>query len=235
MESKCGVTCVIPFCNEGERILSVLDILTRIPSLDGVVCVDNGSDDDSLSRIRQRWPRMPVLKLPEHQEKTIALKQALNSVTTPYVLLMQPDSQNIDEGELEKILQTLHQCPDIDMVILRRQQKDWFGKMNRADVLFAAERILRTDDLRQILNESVAEVQLEAAINAYMSGQNKQVHWVPWPATSVEETEQPGSKGVRQDLMRYARILQYVGLVNFYRHLTHFALKSLPVPGRGRY
>ncbi|WP_128545810.1 glycosyltransferase family 2 protein [Larkinella soli] len=229
METKCGVSCIIPFYNEGERIFSVLDSVTSLNVFDRIICVDDGSEDDTLARIRQRWPRITVIRLPENQGKTAAIKQGLKSVHTPYVMLMDADLQNVDREELKQIVQGVENCPDVDMIILRRLNAEWFVKMNRADILLSGERILRTEDLRKVLEDRVEGFQLELAVNEYMWKNHKKVRWVPWSATNTYKMDKRGPvEGFFKDFLMYADIVHYVGIASFVRQVANFARKPLP-------
>ncbi|GAB3319666.1 hypothetical protein GCM10027299_12390 [Larkinella ripae] len=229
--TKSGVSCIIPFYNEGECIFSVLEIVTSLNSFDQIICVDNGSQDDTLARIRQRWPRITVMRMAENQGKTAAVKRALQAVESPYVMLMDADLRSIDPDELAQIVRTVGECPEVDMIILRRLHAEWFVKMNRADILFSGERILRTADLTAILQGPVDGFQLEMAINQYMGNHQKEVRWVPWSARNTYKLAKNGPvEGFYKDVMMYAGVLQYVGLLNFLRQVANFARK--PLPGR---
>ncbi|MGA0559558.1 glycosyltransferase family 2 protein [Larkinella sp. VNQ87] len=228
METGCGVTCIIPFYNEGERIFSVLESVTSLGVFDQIICVDDGSEDDTLARIRQRWPRMTVIRMPENQGKTAAIKRGLQSVESAYVMLMDADLRNVDSKELGQIVRSVHQCPDVDMIILRRLHAEWFVKMNRADILLSGERILRTDDLRVILEKPVDGFQLEIAINEFMWRNQKTVCWVPWSATNTYKMDKRGAvDGFFKDFAMYADILQYIGILKFFRQVAGFARKPL--------
>jgi glycosyltransferase involved in cell wall biosynthesis len=229
METKFGVTCIIPFYNEGERIFSVLEIVVNLGSFEQIICVDDGSEDDTLARIRQRWPRITVMRLPENQGKTAAIKRGLQAVESPYVMLMDADLQHLEQNELAQIVQLIDKCPEVDMLILRRLNAEWFVKMNRADILLSGERILKTDDLRAILEKPVDGFQLEMAINEFMWKHHKTVRWVPWSATNTYKMDKRGAvEGFFKDFMMYADILQYVGIVNFVRQVAGFARSPLP-------
>ncbi|MFD1140720.1 glycosyltransferase family 2 protein [Larkinella insperata] len=231
MENNCGITCIIPFYNEGERIFSVLEAVTGLGTFDQIICVDDGSEDDTLARIRQRWPRLTVMRMPENRGKTAAIKRALEAVESPYVMLMDADLRNLEPDELAQIVRMIGTCPDVDMLILRRLNAEWFVRMNRADVLLSGERILRTDDLRAVLAGPVDGFQLEMAINEYMWKHQKEVCWVPWSAKNTYKMDKRGTvDGFLKDVMMYADVLQYIGVVSFVRQMAGFARKPL----RGR-
>lgn len=229
METGSGVSCIIPFYKEGEGIFLVLETVTSLGLFDRVICVDDGSEDDTLARIRQRWPRLTVIRMPENEGKAAAIKRALQAVESPYVLLMTPDLCNLEPVELAQIVRTVGECPEIDMIILRRLNPEWFMKMNRIDMLLSGERILRVDDLKKILDGPADGFPLELVINDYMWKRHKDVRWVPWSARNTYKMDKSGPvEGFFRDFMRYTDVLQYVGILNFFRQVTNFARKPLP-------
>lgn len=65
------------------------------------------------------------------------------------------------------------------MLILRGVKASFIVKLNRGDVLFTGERILKKIDLETILSGSVKGWQLESVINMWMYRRNKKVFWMP--------------------------------------------------------
>lgn len=230
MKTEQGVSCLIPFYNEGERIFSVLEEVTQVPSIDQIICVDDGSNDTAYQEIKEKWPHLAVIRQDENGGKTAAIKRGLQEVRHPYVLLMDADLQNVRWSELERIIDTIRHNPGVDMVILRRLYAEWFVKMNRGDVLLSGERIMRRGDLEAVLELPIEGFQLEMAINEYMWENGKRVRWVPWSATNTYKMEKRGRvEGFVHDCRMYADILRYIGLRSFFRQITTFARKPLPM------
>jgi len=227
MDKVCEVSCLIPFYNEGERLFSVLEVVTQLDNIDRIVCIDDGSEDNNYRLIGERWPQIKVIRQ-ENQGKTAAIKRGLAEVSTEYVLLMDADLQNVSRDELDRIVTAVREGCDADMIIFRRLYAEWFVKMNRGDVLLSGERIIRRSDLEAVLSEPVEGFQLEVAINEYMQHHRKRVRWVPWSATNTYKMDKRGAvEGFIKDFQMYADILLYVGLSSYFRQITTFARKPL--------
>ncbi|WP_266363861.1 glycosyltransferase family 2 protein [Tellurirhabdus rosea] len=232
MDKVCEVSCLIPFYNEGERLFSVLETVTQVEDIAKIVCIDDGSEDDNYRIIQERWPQISVVRQ-ENQGKTGAIKRGLAEVDSEYVLMMDADLQNIQLDELQRIVAAVRQGCDADMVIFRRLYAEWFVKMNRGDVLLSGERIIRREDLTEILKEPVEGFQLEVAINEYMQQHRKRVRWVPWSATNTYKMDKRGPlEGFWKDFQMYADILLYVGLKSYFRQVATFARKPLRLRSR---
>lgn len=229
MKKPNTIACLIPYYNEGDRLLRVLDVVTHVPGIDQIVCIDDGSDEETLARtVRKRWPDVQLVRLPQNQGKAAAIRQGLANLNTDYVLLMDADLQHLDQTELGRIVAKVRQGCAADMLILRRLQADWFVKMSRADVLLSGERIIRRADLEAILSQPVEGFQLEVAINDYMQRNKKLVCWVPWSAKNTYKTAKRGPvEGFVADAAMYASIVGHVGVASVVRQYRSFARKPL--------
>lgn len=143
MHPSFQVSCIIPFYNEGERILSVLQVLREIPEICEIVCIDDGSEDRISKVIREKWPEIKLVVLPYNQGKSSAIKKGLDVVESDYILLMDADLRFLDVDEIKQAIGIVGKQFEIDMLILRRVMAPWFFKIDRRDVLFSGERILR--------------------------------------------------------------------------------------------
>lgn len=218
-------TCIIPFYNEGVRIFGVLDTITRIDHISQIICVDDGSSDCTADLIAQKFPQIEVVKLAENQGKTAAIRHGLKHARQEYVLLMDADLQLVDQQEVTFALQAI-ETYDIDMIILRRINAPWFVKMDRGDVLFSGERVMKRTDLEKVLHENVCRYQIEIAINNYMLEHDKTVFWVPSSAFNTFKVQKMGLiDGFIKELDMFFDIILFAGLQNYFRQVTTFARK----------
>ena len=173
--SNKNFSCIIPFYNESTRILPVLKIITEVPMISQIICVDDGSTDSISETIRKLYPNIILICLARNSGKATAIQEGLEAVVNEYVLLMDADLKKVKEYEISAALNAVSQH-DIDMLILRRMNAPWFVKIDRSDVLFSGERILKRIDLAAILTRNVVRYQLEIAINIYMQENGKKVY-----------------------------------------------------------
>ena len=89
-----------------------------VPSLDGllggcpnVIIVDNGSTDGTPALAQERWPHAQVLALPQNLGFGAANNRALDRVTTPFALLLNPDCE-LAQGGVLALLQAAEDAPD---------------------------------------------------------------------------------------------------------------------------
>jgi glycosyltransferase involved in cell wall biosynthesis len=230
MKGKKSVSCVIPFYNEGLRLFSTLKAVTAIDSISQIVCIDDGSSDDTARIIKSLWPQIDVIKLNKNQGKASAVRHGLKYVKNELVLLLDADLQDINTYELEKAIFPMLSDESIDMIILRRINAAWFVKIDRADILLSGERILKKKDLEEIFKNEVNGYQLEIAINTFMQERKKNVQWVSWSATNTYKTQKMGLvKGAIKEIRMFADIFNYAGVSTFAKQFTTFAKKECAV------
>jgi glycosyltransferase involved in cell wall biosynthesis len=226
------VSCIIPFYNEGERVLQVLDVVASIEGIGEIICVDDGSTDRTFELIKKNCSGIngiKLVRLPSNCGKSAAVRHALKFTRHDTVLLMDADLKNINSDEVHKAVKAMSDRT-IDMIILRRVNAAWFVKMNRGDLLFSGERLLRKKDLAAILDEGVNGYELEVAINSYMQDNKRNVLWMSWSAVNTYKSRKRGFfEGLVKDVKMYARMVGYAGAMGLLRQMVGFGSKQLQV------
>lgn len=228
MKSPHKISCLIPFFNEGERLFSVLKFVTKIPEISQVICIDDGSSDNISSEIEDRWPTVDLICLQKNEGKSSAIRHGLQAAKYDYVLLMDADLQFLNFCEIENAIQTVYDQNFIDMLILRRIKAPWYFKIDRRDVLFSGERILRKNDLEDILKDEVWGYQLEIAINRYMIRNQKVVRWIPWSASNTHKAKKWGFfYGFKKEILMFQDMIVYGGVMQYLLQILIFARKRI--------
>ncbi len=223
MNTRGRTSCIIPFYNEGQRIFSVLDVVTKIEEISQIICIDDGSTDGISAQILRYWPQVELVRLPYNQGKTAAIRHGLNHAVHDFILLMDADLQFINSLEISFAIQAMKQRK-ADMIILRRIKAPWFVKMDRGDILFSGERILKHTDLQAILKKRIQGYQLEIAINNYMLERKKEVYWVPSSAFNTFKMQKMGRlEGFVKELNMFIDIVYFAGVQNYLRQVVTFA------------
>ena len=227
MTNNFSCACIVPFYNEGERILRVLDVLTKVTNLSEVICVDGGSTDNESEQIQKHFSKVKLVRLIEGKGKSATVKRGLKEVKVPYVMLIDADLQNLKHLELEKAISTIQQNQNIDMLVLRRKHDPWFSKMVRGDITVTGERVMRTEDLRNVFIGSPVSYQLEFAINLYMAQRMKHVYWMYHSGINVSKIEKFGFfEGAKQEINMYRSIFAYAGILYSLRIMATFSRKE---------
>ncbi len=222
-------SCLIPFHNERDRILSVLTVARKVRGLGPIICVDDGSSDGGASLIKAHFPDVEVLRLRQNQGKAEAVRAGMRLVHSPYVCLLDADLRSLVATEIEMALARMINDPAIDMIILRRVNAAFNNKITRGDVLFSGERILRSQDLTRVLDSKPEKYQLEIAINQYMMDHGKRVYWMPSSALNTFKVKKMGwFTGLEQDMFMIKNMLDYGGVGVYMKQLFDFAREQIP-------
>lgn len=49
-----STTAIVPFFNEGERVVNTLKLLSKVANLKEIICVDDGSTDSAYKKITKK-------------------------------------------------------------------------------------------------------------------------------------------------------------------------------------
>lgn len=225
-------SCLIPFYNESEKILSVLSVLTKIKEFDQIIAVDDGSSDNASQLIQKKFPQVKLVKLPENQGKSGAVSKGVKLLKSEYVFLFDADVSNIQINEVKKAMRVISQL-EVDLVIMNKvdPNPDYaltskITVYSRIACIFSGERVLKTDDLKAVLAEKPKGYQLEAAINQYMMKNHKKAVWVKSSIRHPYSYEEGMRKMADKYTSMATQIIQGVGIANFISQLKGFCLEE---------
>lgn len=213
-------SCIIPVHNEEKTGMHPLEEVSKIKDMDKIVCVDDGSTDDSAKIIKDSFPGFELIRLKENKGKAEAIRQGLKKVDTEYVLLIDADLKNLNREEIiQSIQKTKKHNPD--MIILKRINAPPRLKLFRLNILLSGERIIKTDELRKILEQGCQGYEIEVATNEYMMNNNKKVFWFPHSGRNVIRKKK---REIHKNsyLKMYMRNLKYLGPVSAVKQITTF-------------
>ena len=223
------ITLLIPFFNEGERILRVLEKMTQIPEIDQIICVDDGSTDNSSQEILKHFD-VEIIRLPHNTGKSAAVRAGMNHVVNEWVFLCDADLSQIEVEEFRTACQFVR-SDQADMVVLRRTKAPWFVKFDRGDILFSGERIVKTRDLKEVFSKEIEHYQLEIAINQWMLDHQKKAYWFPSSVTNTYKFQKLGlAKGLTKEFRMWYNLVYFIGPANYIRQIRSFATQTLDTP-----
>jgi len=214
--SNLECTCIVPFYNEGERVIKVIKALKNIENISKIICVDDGSDSlDAHNQIKKEFKDITLVRLPKNKGKSSAVKAGLDLVVSPLTILIDADLKGLKKSEIEYSIDAMVTDKSLRMVILKRIKEPWYIKLTRWDTLVSGERVLYTNDLRQIYKkDTFFKNQIEYAINRFMMINNKKVRWAPSSAENVYKIYKYGFlNGFKQDLKIHVEYIKYAGIV----------------------
>lgn len=222
------VTCIIPFLNERERIGKVLEEIIKVKNIDQIICVDGGSTDGGFKEVeKQLDKKIELLQLLSNIGKSGTIEYSLNRIKNDFVLLYDADLDHVDFKEIELVIDKIINSEKIDMIIFNRDTPRLITKINRMELIFSGERILKTKDLKEIFKTHPVGFQLETAINTYMIKNRKDVYYFNSSNTNLPKVGKFGSlKGIIRDIQMFWEVFKYNPISYFYQ-LLFFARKKI--------
>lgn len=226
MEKSC--TCIIPFYNEKDWIVDVLNKITQISKFDKIILVDDWSTDDSFDIARNfvknnKFDNIEIVSYKNNKWKSQAIKEWLKIVETNYVFLFDADLKKVDINEVISVIDGMYQDSTIDMWILRRVLSKWYIKLLYRELILSGQRMMRTEDINKVFEDEFDKYQLEIAINTYMHKNKKNVVRYPFSAENTFKSQKWWFwGGLRRDMLMFRDIFKYQGLFFYIKHTFSF-------------
>lgn len=221
--------CIIPFFNEGERIYTVLEKITKVKAIDRIICVDDGSADTTYQEITKHFPQVTVLRNEVNQGKSGAIKTALENVTEDYVFLIDADLSHVVGEEIEQAINSIKRDPQVDMIVMRRFADPWFSKLFRGEILTTGERVLRTSNLKKIFINHPKSYQIEYAVNYFHMDGHKKVYWMPFSGENLPKVKKMGFfTGMKKEITMHVNCLKYKGPGKYVQSFLFFCRNQYP-------
>jgi len=219
-----SITCIIPFFNERDRILKVLDAVIKIKDIGQIILVDDGSIDGTAEQIKQHYPKITILQNKKNLGKAEAITTGLKHAKGEYIFLLDADLQGLKYQELEKGINAMRKDTIIGMIIFKRIDPPFTVRMSRGAILLSGQRIIKKEDLMHALSFYRPKgYEIEFALNQYMMDKQKQVYWIPISARNTRSTTKLGySIGMQKILHMHIEILRYLGLPKTIKQFLFF-------------
>lgn len=219
------LTCLIPVYNEGPLLLQTVTQLKIIPEISNFLIIDDGSTDNGLTLLREKYPTIPIIQLKKNLGKSTAVRAGLSQLKTDLTLLFDADIRGLKPAEIQAGIRSLRQNPSISMLIFRRLCSPLIARLIRADIMLSGERITQTSILRAVMTQSPPPVQyaMEPALNQYCLDHQLATAWSPASTYNTYKTLKLGFwRGLLGDFTTMIHGAQYVGWYNYLTQITSF-------------
>ena len=100
------ITAIIPAYNEGKYVRGVLTVLTKSIYIDEVICVNDGSTDNTLQEI-QKVKKVSIINLKKNHGKGYAIAKGIEKSNGDIILFIDADLQFLNEKHIHKLIDPL--------------------------------------------------------------------------------------------------------------------------------
>lgn len=200
------------FNEETDSLVSVIDTVKKVSGISQIVCVDDGSTNNTFGVVKNKYPDITLIKLQNNAGKAKAVLEGFEFVTNNNLLLMDADLKNLKVEKIQNALEKFEHKQPIDMIILENKGGNkWIDPLVNKNIFLSGQRVLRKSDLENIFNKKKPKgYQLEVAINAYMIENNKKVYYVKTSSFNPHKIQKLGIiKGILKDLKMDMQIILY--------------------------
>lgn len=102
--SKPFVTAIVPAYNEEATVGEVLQVILSSPLVDELICINDGSEDETLSEISKFASKIKIINLEQNRGKGFAMTQGINQAKGEVLLFLDSDFTNLNTKHIELIL-----------------------------------------------------------------------------------------------------------------------------------
>ncbi len=159
------VSVIIPYYNEGERIIPIIEAIKNLRFVQEIIVVDDGSDAES-QKILHAQEGIHVIRLVRNRGKAFVLETGVRYASAEIVAFVDSDLREFTPEHLSLMLDIFLEGK-YDMVIGEREKE--FGLLRRIGLptMLAGERIIRKSTLidHEKVIFSTNGYLIEAAIN----------------------------------------------------------------------
>jgi glycosyltransferase involved in cell wall biosynthesis len=229
MLPKCS--CIIPFYNEGERILNVVKSIQGIQNIHEIICVDDGSSDDSYKMIKEKYPNIRLIKNKKNEGKSDAIMRGLLTSIGDIIFMFDGDLKNIVPHEITSSISLFQKNKKIDMIIFKiTGGNNLFDQIQRKEIIYGGNRLIRRNHLEEIIKTEPHKYRLEVAANKYMMMNKKNIFWIKLSAKNIHKSFKYGLiTGFKQSMIMELDLFLFLGPLDYAKQVLSFCRKEIVI------
>src|SRR3989338_6934275 len=150
-KSTPSVTAVVPAYNEEKNIRQLLTVLIHSPSIDEIICVNDGSTDNTLKEIPKN-SHIRLINLRKNHGKGYAIAKGIRDSKGEIVLFVDADLQYLTEKHIIQLVTPLIRKTHEVAIGYPTYSNNFFNKkIDRMLQIVSGERAYFKKDLEPIL------------------------------------------------------------------------------------
>lgn len=244
--SSAPITAIIPAYNEADRIGTVLRAVSETPYITRIIVVDDGSEDATVSVVRQwqeRDERIHLVQLEENQGKAGAINAGAKHAEGDIVVLLDADLRGIEPLHIERLVRPIRRGQCAMTMGLFQNGRPSTDVMHHYLPFLSGQRCLRWSLFKDSLSLPNAGWSLETALNLHAWFYGFATEEIPWYGVThaMRPEKQPGLRGYISHVIMWLHIIRYAlsfvrgkGLRAIIERLQHHHTQSSPLPSRRR-
>ncbi len=225
-------SCIIPIYNEEPRIYNVLQAIVHIPELSEIICVDDGSTDNSAKVIKNNFPNIKLIQHNKNLGKTNAVISGLKLSKYNSIIILDSDLEDLKSIEISKAIRSFEQN-QLDCLLLNTAPMNSLDqllrKLFRFLLLTAGNRIIYKQCLlNSLTTKNLKSYHLEIAQNKYLMENKKKVAYLDVSFKDVSKISKEGLiKGLIDEFKMWLEMIAYDGLIFFLKQSLIFCKEKV--------
>jgi len=139
------ISVIVPVYNEEVGITHVLETLVSYKRFHEIICVNDGSSDGSLKKIRKFKGKIIIIDIQPNKGKGNAIVTGVKKSTGDLIMFVDADISNLTHEHLDKMLHPIISDSKIDAVLAY--------ELGHLVSIFTGERVYYKKDLIPVLDE----------------------------------------------------------------------------------
>ena len=214
-----SISVLVVSYNEQERILNVLAAISQVKEISQVIVVDDGSDSQSRSYLKQakeKYPHFLYIRHPHNLGKTAALKTGFLNSKGDALFLLDADLRGLTPKHIQGMIQAYLEFKP-DMLLSERAGSSWFYRVSGIETAYTGERIIPKTLL--IKHQDVflqSRYLFEAALNMIFF---RKYQVVKYRWDGVKQTYKPQKRGIKgffEDVKMIIGMIKWMGIGEFF-------------------
>jgi len=103
-KANLSVTAIVPVFNEAKTVTGVVEVLLANPLISEVICINDGSTDNSLSMLKKFKNKIQLINFKKNKGKSYALVAGIEKARSEIVIFVDADLTNLSDKHLETLL-----------------------------------------------------------------------------------------------------------------------------------
>lgn len=207
------ISCIIPAYNEGSRIKSVLDVVTRHSSLSQIIVVDDASRDDT-AKVVSEYSSVTYILHSQNKGKSASIYDGFKAATGDYVLFLDADLVGLTLVDIDNLIAPIARN-SASVSISYRGNSPRLWKLVGFDYI-SGERVLRKKMLENHIERilTLPKFGLEVFLNSLIIANQEKIAIIEWPtvASPYKSKKYGFWRGVYSDIKMMRDIFATVGV-----------------------
>lgn len=207
------ISVILPAYNESTRISRVLTLLLKIPYIQEILVVNDGSTDQTETVVMEYQstdPRITLISNSKNLGKGQSVYLALQRATSPYILMLDADLRGLDVKHIDLLCDPVI-SGKLDMTVGQFKHGNWASDFSHwITPWLSGQRCIRRDLFARLDYQASAGYGIETVMTITAHQQKWRTRYIPLFGVShpPSEVHRGSWKGICNRMKMYFQIIR---------------------------